>query len=158
MKDSRTGAFGVMAIAVFLILKWALILQTLRADSLSFLLIAPAASRWMVMNFILLFPPARSDGMGAFLKSRARAAEPAAAGVFTIGISLLLGGIPAAAACAAALLLLAGAAAIISRMLGGLTGDVYGSLIESAEALLLMLLPAAAGIAGDQIFTGVPGL
>jgi adenosylcobinamide-GDP ribazoletransferase len=98
-------------------------------------------SRWITMNFILLFPSAREGGMGSFFKNHVRLREPVIGGIFTLAAAFLIGGLPGLVSCFAALLLLIPAALVINRILGGLTGDVYGSLIESGEVLILLLLP-----------------
>jgi len=148
MKDSRTGAFGAIALIIQLLIKWALILQLFRNGSTIGILIIPMASRWITMNFILLFPPARKDGMGSFFKQYSRLREPVIAGLCTLTAVFFISGIPGTAACITSLLLLGIAAVVINRILGGLTGDVYGSLIEAGEVSMLLLLPVFIRIFG----------
>ncbi|MBI9106759.1 MAG: adenosylcobinamide-GDP ribazoletransferase [Spirochaetales bacterium] len=141
MKDSRTGAFGAIALIIQLLLKWTLILQFIKDGASFSLLLIPMGARWITMNFILIFPSARKDGMGSFFKEYSRVREPLLAGFFTLAAAFLIGGLPGIFACLAALLLLSIATLVISRILEGLTGDVYGSLIETGEVLIMLLLP-----------------
>lgn len=142
MKDSRVGAFGAISLVLFLLLKWSMLAVLLDSPAVSpatapVLLLAPAAARLAALLAIWFFPPARPDGMGAFFKQHISWKEPLSGVVFTAVLGWALFGLPGLAAVllAPALLLLYGLR--VSRLLGGLTGDVYGALIELAELLLL---------------------
>ena len=139
MKDSRAGAFGVIAVVLLLILKWALLQQLIETGRLVLMIASPVAARWIILNFMLIFPPARKNGMGVFFRQHARPAEPLLAGVYSLLLLWAAGGIYAVGACIAAAALMIPAARLISRALGGLTGDVYGSLTESGEVLFLII-------------------
>lgn len=157
MKDSRVGAMGVVAGALAVLLRAALLASLLDpaagGGSLAVLSLAaaPIWSRAFLATAIAGWPYARADsggGLGGlFRAARARHALAAAA------LAALL--TAAALACAgvwppaeAALALLAAAAiaygvgalvaAAVSRKLGGLTGDVYGALNECIELALLL--------------------
>ena len=61
MRDPRVGAFGVVAVALMLLLKF----SALASSPNSFiLLLAPILGRW-AMTFAATFPLARADGMAA---------------------------------------------------------------------------------------------
>ena len=148
MKDSRSGAFGVLALVILVLLKWSLIIQMLTDGNQLYLIVIPMNARWITMNFILIFPSARKEGMGSFFKKHIGIREPVFAGVFTLAAAFILGGLPGIAICLTALLFLGITALIISRILGGLTGDAYGSLIETGEVLMMLLLPVTLHLFG----------
>ncbi len=143
MKDSRSGAFGVLALVILVLLKWSLIIQMMTEGNQFYLILIPMSARWITMNFIVMFPSARKEGMGSFFKKHMGVWKPVIAGIFTLTIVFILGGLPAILICLTTLLLLGIAALIISRILGGLTGDAYGSLIETGEVLMMLLIPVA---------------
>ncbi len=146
MKDSRSGVFAVLALVVFLLAKWALITELLIQDYPRALLIAPTAARLAAMLSILRFPSAREGGLGAMFKQYSRTREPVIGTLFCAAAAWLFmgaAGIAAAALAVAAVLLMADR---ISRKLQGLTGDVYGAVTETAELLVLLLIPIAARI------------
>lgn len=144
MKDSRVGANGVMAFAAFLLLKWAVVFDLLAASPGAALFFAPVAGRLAMVVGITCFPYARPEGMGkAFADHAGRpalywAAATAAAAAAACG--------PAAmAALAGAVVFAALLGRYVTRMLGGLTGDVYGAMTELTElgvlATFLLLRP-----------------
>lgn len=130
MRDSRIGAFGATALLFLVLIKIATVLE---ADK-SALLIFPIVGRAAAALAIVGFPYARPDGLGkAFRSDRLQAFAAtcfslivlAWAGYIVLGLTVL------------ALAILG--AIMISRKLGGLTGDVYGGIIEGAETLFLLL-------------------
>ncbi len=147
MKDSRIGAFGVLALVVFLMLKAVFIMEILSMNPMV-LLLAPSAGRFCTMLAILIFPSARETGMGVFFKQNSRKREPIIAGLSFILIALLTCGITGLIVSVSALLVIMIYAAVVSGILGGLTGDVYGSVIELTELAVLVFFTAASAIAG----------
>jgi adenosylcobinamide-GDP ribazoletransferase len=141
MRDSATGAFGVLVL-----LAWALLLVSALAtlgdhDALVALIAAGAASRWAALVHAEAAPPARADGLGAgfrptrvavaFATATAVCAAVAACGPWP-GLAAL------AAAAAAALATAVGA----RRLLGGRTGDTLGAAVALAEVAVLLVLLA----------------
>ncbi|MEF3302779.1 adenosylcobinamide-GDP ribazoletransferase [Paenibacillus sp. GYB003] len=157
MKDSRVGAMGVVAGALLLLLKFALLAELLprSGDSIAFLVLAPMWGRWFVVWAIAGWPYAREGqgGLGglfaAVTRSEAGAATACAAAA---GLLVLLAFGFAwweAVVWTAGAIALAGAlgyalARAMARKLGGLTGDTYGALIELLECAVLLAAAAAA--------------
>ncbi|HZG55212.1 adenosylcobinamide-GDP ribazoletransferase [Paenibacillus sp.] len=162
MKDPRVGSMGVAAGVLLLLGKFAFVwslLEFTAAGSLNLaaaVAVVPIVARMFVPWAIAGWPYAGGDaGMGAALRGTGRrhaAASAAVGAACAFGLLALLGsGDPAmllpillwGAALAAA----AGAlvAARLSRRFGGLTGDVYGALVEGLELLLLLALVALGG-------------
>ena len=151
MKDSRVGAFGVVAMILLVLWKWALIHDM--PDSL----LAPALiammgfGRFGMVLAILRFPYARAEGMGkAFSLYAGRRALLIAVVTVVAVLALFLkffGPMVAGSALAAVV-----AASLFSLLfggwltgkLGGLTGDMYGAATELAEVVVLLVFVLSA--------------
>jgi adenosylcobinamide-GDP ribazoletransferase len=144
MKDSRVGSFGVIAIFLLLLWKWAL-LHDLPDSLLGPALISMMTfGRFAMILAILYFPYARPEGMGkAFaLNAGTHSLGPALAtllgllAAFYVAKGLLVCAIAAVAALAA--ILFAGwFGRWTTHKLGGMTGDTYGAVAELAELVVL---------------------
>jgi len=138
MKDSRVGANGVMAFALFLLIKWSLLLDLLPVASGAALFTMPVIGRLAMVIAITVFPYARPEGIGkAFAQYSERYALVFAA-IITVFFTAPFG-IAAAVSLAAVI----GFALVFCRrttkLLGGLTGDVYGALTEMSELVVLLV-------------------
>jgi cobalamin 5'-phosphate synthase/cobalamin synthase len=158
MKDSHVGAMGVIAGMLHLLAKLGLI-GAVMSSALSVIpvLWIPAFSRWFVVWAIAFWPYAgRPDGYGALL----RHVTPVSAAVSTLLLCLIsficaaLFSFPWTLVC---MLLLFAAVTLAGgtlfcryfrNKLGGLTGDVYGALIEMLELALLFAFVAAGRLSG----------
>ncbi len=146
MRDGRIGALGAAAVVLVLGLK-AACLGSLSVDRAEALLLAPTLSRWAMVLAIAAFPYARPEGLGAAFHAAALPWPAVAATATALAATLALLG-PRGLVIPALLVvttLLTGYG--ISRHLGGLTGDIYGAVNETAEvvALLSFLFLAAEG-------------
>ena len=137
MKDSRVGANGVVAFGLLLLIKYALYLDIPGFFMPAALLVAPVIGRFCMVLGITAFPYARPEGIGrAFAQFSGKAALHVAAATtvivaFTVGKQALAG------------LLLAFCftlwfARYVTRILGGLTGDIYGAIAEIAQVIVLL--------------------
>lgn len=137
MRDSRIGAFGVLALVLVTLARFACLAALLATPALFAALIAAGAlSRLGPGCLAALLPPARSDGLAAGL-----GAPPVA--------SLLLGGLIAGGCAVAgfglpglwlvlwAALAVAFVGLLARRSLGGQTGDVLGASQQMGEAAAL---------------------
>lgn len=146
MKDSRLGTFG--ALALFFVLGG-------KAAALGVLADTPApgqASFWALAGMCcmaavtarslvfvaLLLPCARPGGLGSAMNDGVTARSRLAALLLTLFFCLCTGwrGLTALLTALAAAALLLSAA---RRRLGGVTGDVFGCLIELTESCMLMV-------------------
>jgi len=123
--DVHHGSFALGAGFVHLLLKWQLLtLLDWRA-----VLLAPVMARFWVLPVLNLFPAARPEGLGATARQG------------RLGPALLF--VAPAALWAPLPFLLSGAFVLLTalwasrRLGGGLSGDVYGALIELGELAVL---------------------
>ena len=152
MQDSRIGAFGVLAILSVVILKLVFILELPQTCRIWVILLAPVGARWFQVLALAAYPAARKNGLGLFFKNRLRRREIfVALGIALIcslfflqwqGFVLLFG----------TTLILLIPASLLSSKLGGLTGDIYGTLTELYELVFIVgatLLPCPSPLMGS---------
>jgi adenosylcobinamide-GDP ribazoletransferase len=145
MRDPRLGSFGAVGLILLLLVKLAA-LQPLvggRAGQLFALPLAACLARALVVVAAWRAPLAKQEGMAFYMRQslggRQVALAVATAGVALVGAYFVLG--PAILAALAAAPLAALAVAELARArLGGLTGDVYGAIIELGETAALVAL------------------
>jgi adenosylcobinamide-GDP ribazoletransferase len=141
MKDPRKGSFGVMAIALAVLAKWAALTHLIGRDGVAWVPVAMTVSRFVMADLVAAFPYARREGgMAApFFEgaSRDRTRLALAGAVVAIAVVPLPGW--------ARLLALAmgwvGARAFgryCRRRVGGLTGDLLGAACELTETGILV--------------------
>lgn len=146
MKDSVTGAFGVMAGAFVIILKIVALSDLLLHRDL-ILIVVTGWGRWAQLVAIACYPYLRPQGKGAFHKQYSYPLfdvifSSGFYGIFSIIVILCdptLGGLLLKMLeCGILIGLLTGY--WFHRQLGGHTGDTYGAVIEWTEALFLCVL------------------
>jgi adenosylcobinamide-GDP ribazoletransferase len=141
MSDTRVGAFGITGVCILLLVKYAALSGT---NSLAPLILFPVMSRWALTGIILIFPSARTQGMGADTKGSAGWAGFLWATIVCLIINVAFAGLiegPTLMLVLFALIWCLGL--FLSHLFGGLTGDCYGALVEAGEVLSLLLLIAA---------------
>ena len=145
MKDSRAGALGVASGIVLLLAKFAAVSALLSHPGrlpLILLALAPMLGRESIV-FVARIPSARPSGLGASFGSEVRPLHQQMAFMLTcvLAISLMQWGgrVWAAAGLYGLALLVATVVALYwKRRLGGLTGDIYGSINECTELAALL--------------------
>ncbi len=137
MDDSRIGAFGVMGLIFFLLFEIGVVAELSPAVRWRALLLAPIAARATPPLLAVLYPGAKTDGHGA----RFREGLAPRAVVVALGLALAAGaGLLAATGLIAVAAACLGALAVgwfMARRLGGITGDVLGAGVETAELAAL---------------------
>ncbi|MDV3000821.1 MAG: Adenosylcobinamide-GDP ribazoletransferase [Chroococcopsis gigantea SAG 12.99] len=138
MADSVTGAFGVMATVLLLLLK----VSTLTDLQNNYFMICSALGwgRWGQVMAIALYPYLKPAGKGAFHKENLQTP-----GDYLLGLVILMlwtAALPnlhglAVGAIGAGVAL--GVGYWFYRRLGGHTGDTYGAVVEWTEAISLCL-------------------
>lgn len=151
MKDSRVGTYGVLALVLALLLRVALLAEIALAGSLaaaSALLAAAAASRGGMGFLWSSLPSARPDGVADRLGRPTRRqgafslAFGIAAGVL-FGWAVGLAGVALAIAISAVVYLWF--RSVLSRRLGGQTGDTLGACQQMLEIAILLGLALGSG-------------
>ncbi len=128
LRDVHLGSFAFGVGSVHLLLKWQA-LAVLEAPAV--LVVLPVLARFWVLVPMHRYPAARGEGLGA----RARGGVGWGAAVLfalpafalALGPGLVMGGV-----------VLLGAAWAARRLGGGLSGDVYGALVEIGEVAGLL--------------------
>jgi adenosylcobinamide-GDP ribazoletransferase len=146
MRDSRIGAYGVLALILSIGLRAAALAALTGPEAATAVLIAAhCLSRGLLPLVMLVLVPARDDGLAA------AAGRPGPADALT---GLLLGLLLAALAAGGVMALSLGLAALVAaavtglialRQIGGYTGDVLGAVQQTSE--IAVLLAAAALLA-----------
>lgn len=136
MKDPRMGAFGGMGLFLVLFLK-AAILATLTSSASFGIILAASLSRWCVLPAGLL-PLARPSGMGADFASGLRRSFIFWGAIIPLALAIILGAhgmlsVVAGLIAAAFILWLA------KSRINGVTGDVFGTVIEVVETVSLLV-------------------
>lgn len=156
LRDSHVGAFAVAGAVGLLLLKFAAIASLPPAGRVWILAVFPVLSRWAMLLALELFPYARAQGIGtAFQPPAGRRlwrrwplwAGCAVAAAAAVGLTGPAGLALMAASGAAAW----GLGAWAAKLLGGVTGDVYGAINETAEAALLVLAAVMAHFFSDTL-------
>ena len=140
MKDSRMGAFGGIGLMLALLIKVSA-LDALASDRIfPAILLAASLGRW----FIILAgcqPLARPGGMGADYASGLSRSALVWGGLIPLGWTLYLG-IPGLVALSLTFLAVFLLLRFARNRIGGVTGDVFGLIVEVSEILVLVTLSA----------------
>lgn len=140
MRDSRVGSFGVLAGSSAMLLKFTLLASIgVQLLPTSLLIVLPLA-RWAMVLAVCVFPPVRSSGLGHAFRQTITPARLLLAGLSAFVIVLLVGHLVGALLWTLATLTALLLGAWVTRILGGLTGDVYGAIEEVTEILLFFFL------------------
>ncbi|MGQ0604211.1 MAG: adenosylcobinamide-GDP ribazoletransferase [Anaerolineales bacterium] len=143
MRDPRLGAFGVIALTLFLIAKVAAVSLIPAPSSLFAFVTAAVTARWLIV-LAAQQPLARAGGMAAEFQSGLTRNTILLAAL--LPAALLIAGVlgPTRIALAIALAHVATFAVIAfaRARLGGLTGDVFGLIVEVSELTVLLTFAA----------------
>ena len=144
MRDSRIGAFGVIALMLSLAARiGALAALADTATVIAALMVAGAASRAGMAMLMRALPPARDDGLGHDAGAPESDATMIALVIAVVAALILLGFGGGLAALIGAGLGALGLAWLARRHIGGQTGDVLGAGQQTAEVLCLCAIVAA---------------
>jgi adenosylcobinamide-GDP ribazoletransferase len=143
MRDSRTGAFGVVGIALLLLVKYVTLNNIPDGWLLPTLIFMPVVSRWAMAYAVYAFPYARPEGLGTAYKNATRWPQFTAATLFTFIVAAAL--FPLFSCLG--FILISGiwvvttlSACYLKHKFSGLTGDTYGAINEVAEVMSLLLV------------------
>ncbi len=140
MADPHIGAFGMIGLVLFLLLKVSVLSYIPSTRIFHVLLLAPTFSRWLVL-LAALQPLAQPEGMAADFSLGLSNTSIAAAAVIPIAL-IFWGGWNSLLAVVLASLAIASIVAFARSRIGGMTGDVFGLIIEVSELVILMTYAA----------------
>lgn len=155
MRRGDTGPLGVAALVFTAAIQVTALAATGGRLALTALVLGTVTARTAVLLATgPAFPPARPGGFGALVAGRTRpravAAAVAAQLALVAGFGLLTGGGALAArlltAAVAGLLTATGVSLAARRQLGGLTGDVFGAVVELTMAVTLTVVVLAGSL------------
>jgi adenosylcobinamide-GDP ribazoletransferase len=154
MKDSTTGAMGVIALAVTILLKFVLMRRFLSdfpvLDAATFFFLMPVFSKWINVPAMHHGVSARKDGLGRIFIEHAAWGSMLISTVIVVSLCImvsslgLLGVSPGrllefcALSLAAFYLFCLLAVQFLGKRFGGLTGDHFGAVTEISEILFLL--------------------
>jgi adenosylcobinamide-GDP ribazoletransferase len=142
MHDSRIGAFGAIGLILFLLLEIAAVAELVAPTRWRALLVTPVIARALPPLLGRLHPPARPAGQGAmFLHALPARAAPIALGTALVVAAAGLG-VAGIAALGAGTLAAVALTRFLAGRLGGITGDVLGAAVETAELTSLLTMAA----------------
>jgi adenosylcobinamide-GDP ribazoletransferase len=142
MKDSRVGAFAVMAIAAILLLKLGLFSEVFSKVSFHplILIFIPVLSRSFQSSMIYLFPYAKGEGLAAMYGK-----EPDKKFLIMFGLVIVIACVGIYALAGFKYLAVPGVCVLYyvfyyfssKKQFGGITGDVLGAYLELSELVML---------------------
>lgn len=139
MKDSRVGAMGVLAAVLLLLLKAAALAELSGVGWA--LLLAPFAARTHVLLAIWFWPYLSAEkGIGKGIREGLSPASSWLGYAVLAAVGWVLGGWAGVTAIGVSLLVALWFSRTVAGKLGGLNGDCYGAVIESGEAVMLLVL------------------
>ena len=135
MKDSRIGAFGVLSIVLLILSKFILIMSI---ENLPLVLILSFANSRLVVSYIISYKKAaRPNGLGNLFHKSNPKKLMLISGIIYLAVLILLDiryVIPLIGTFAAAEYI----SYISYKKIDGLTGDVYGAIIELGDIISLL--------------------
>ena len=142
MRDSRTGAFGVVGIVLLLLIKYVALNSVPDTFMLATLLFMPVVSRWAMVYVLFTFKYARESGLGTDFKKSTRWPQFTSATIITVATALALFPLFAVAGLLIIIgvwIIITGFSFYLSNKFQGLTGDTYGAINEVAETITLLM-------------------
>ncbi len=139
LRDPHVGAFAVTGVVCLLLLKVAAITSLAQSVRVWIVLVFPCLSRWSVTLVMELFPYVRSRGIGTSFLEDMRKWQILFALFVTLAAAFTLAGLAGLILFATVSLTAWMVAAWASRLLGGVTGDVYGAIVEISETTILLV-------------------
>jgi adenosylcobinamide-GDP ribazoletransferase len=144
MRDSRSGAYGVLALVFSVALRAAALAVLTPPRVAASLIAAHVVSRAVLPILMRCLEPARNDGLGA---DAGRPDDSAIGWCLALGIIaalLSLGFVAGLVGLVVAALAIAAVAGLARRRIGGYTGDVLGAAQQVGEIAMLLTAAAAA--------------
>lgn len=143
MKDSRTGSMGVIAVLLLFMLKGVSIYHLMENEAFLLFLLPPLAARFFLVAAIWFWPYISEKGMATGLKKGLSPWMVVAGFLVTGGIFYVVDNVAGLLVFLVTIMISWLFIRMVLKRLGGLTGDVYGALVEWTEMVVLVLLVMA---------------
>ena len=143
MRAGDIGPAGVMALLLLLLIEWSALASLQDPVRSGALLLAPALARWTVVPVALAFGPARPDGLGQTIRQGLSPIAAPLATLIALVASVALFGPEGPLLLLVTLLTALIVAGSAARLLGGVTGDVFGAAIEVSQAVAWLAILVA---------------
>ena len=140
MRDPHVGGYGVSAVGLVLIGKFAALESLFDAGRPLGLIVAATIGRTLILVSAGMAPYARPEGTGRALIDAAGPRDAAWGAILSIGVATLAAGGRGLAAATLGLALAGILTATARRKIGGVTGDTLGALVEVGELGVLLIL------------------
>ncbi len=137
MRDSRVGAFSVLAVFCLLLIKYSFLAGFQKGSGFTALIMMAVYGRWAMTYALSIFSYARDEGIGKLFSQYTGKSELIVASLFTASVALFCGGIGGLIVFFITVLFAHMFCSYIRSVLGGLTGDTYGALNELTEVFVL---------------------
>lgn len=142
MKDSSTGAIGVVFVVLIILIKYLALLEMPYEAKTRALVAFPIVGRWAMVPLAAWLPYARPEGgLGLSFAGCGRAVFVKATVIASVMTALLFGLLSLAIIAAIGVMLYL-SARFFRRKVGGVTGDIFGFHSEAAEVVFLVLVLA----------------
>jgi len=148
LRDPHTGSFAVAGGICLLLVKFGLLVELPAVGRSLTLLVVPGMSRAAAVYAARAFPYARAGpGLGRSFREELRWSQVFVAAAAAVGVATLALGWAGLAAVALVWVLTTFVGRWAVGRLGGLTGDVYGAIVELTEVgALVFLLAVSKGV------------
>jgi adenosylcobinamide-GDP ribazoletransferase len=140
MRDPHVGSFGLLAIVLVVLGKFAALTPLVGHRRALALLGAVAVSRTLILVAAGLAPYARRQGTGQIVVEATTVTDSLWSVAAALAVGALLAGEAGLIASAAALLVAWSLSHIANERLGGVTGDILGAVVELGELIYLIAM------------------
>ncbi len=157
LRDVHHGTFGIVAIAMVVLLKWSALASFSGREAAAGAVVACVAGRAALLPILGRFASPRPGGMAATMREGATPLATAAGLSIALGIGLLSYGPAGAGVVAGTIIASLLVAAWLARRFGGISGDACGAIVETAEMLALLAVSALVNHGWAHAFPYGPG-
>lgn len=144
MRDVHSGTYAIVAIASVLALKWAGLNALPSNVRVEAIVLTPCLARFAMLVGVAAFPYARGEGAGSGFRESLLPVQFGVAAAVTLAPSIIFLGWGGLYAVAFAAIVAIAIGAFARRLVGGMTGDLYGATVEISEAAVLLFIAALA--------------
>jgi adenosylcobinamide-GDP ribazoletransferase len=146
MRDPHIGTMGVLALASTLLLKFSFLFCVEAQAKGAVLVLMCVLSRWSMVAAMAAFPYARKEGKARLFFEGTDRVKLILATLFTVAIAAAIFGMRGIVIFAAVAIAAYIFGRIVSRKIGGMTGDTLGAMSELTEIVALFGICALKGV------------